>query len=49
MPIPTSADSVEAFFENPVGLKDNMPRLYSVIAEILNQDLQAIYRINTTV
>jgi MtfA peptidase len=32
------AVSVEAFFENPRGLKDNMPRLYSVIAEILNQD-----------
>lgn len=32
------AVSVEAFFENPRGLKDNMPRLYAVIAEILNQD-----------
>jgi len=43
------AVSVEAFFENPVGLKDNMPGLYAVIAEILNQDLQARHRINTTV
>ena len=43
------AVSVEAFFENPTGLKDNMPRLYTVIAEILNQDLQARHRINTTV
>jgi Mlc titration factor MtfA (ptsG expression regulator) len=43
------AVSVEAFFENPVMLKDNMPHLYTVIAEILNQDLQARHRIITTV
>ena len=30
------AVSVEAFFENPAGLADNMPGLYNVIAEILN-------------
>ena len=43
------AVSVEAFFENPIGLKDNMPRLYAVIVEILNQDLQARHRINTAI
>ena len=43
------AVSVEAFFENPVGLKDNMPGLYAVIVEILNQDLQARHRINTAI
>ena len=32
------AVSVEAFFENPSGLKQNMPGLYNVICEILNQD-----------
>ena len=42
------AVSVEAFFENPTGLKDNMPRLYHVISEILNQDLQARHRKTTS-
>jgi Mlc titration factor MtfA (ptsG expression regulator) len=32
------AVSVEAFFENPVALRDTMPAVYNVIAEILNQD-----------
>lgn len=38
------AVSVEAFFENPSSLKDNMPGLYAVISEILNQDPQATFR-----
>lgn len=32
------AVSAEAFFENPVALRDTMPAVYNVIAEILNQD-----------
>lgn len=32
------AVGVEAFFENPVALRDTMPALYSVIAEILKLD-----------
>ncbi len=36
------AVSVEAFFENPQGLKDNMPALYNVIGNILNQDPAAM-------
>lgn len=40
------AVSVEAFFENPRALKDNMPGLYSVIGEILNQDPVAITRLD---
>ena len=32
------AVSVEAFFENPVGLKENMPQLYSALCRVLNQD-----------
>jgi hypothetical protein len=32
------AVGVEAFFENPVVLRDTMPALYNVIAEILKQD-----------
>ena len=32
------AVSVEAFFENPSGLKENMPQLYDAICRVLNQD-----------
>lgn len=32
------AVSVEAFFENPAGLKQNLPKLYGTLCEILNQD-----------
>jgi Mlc titration factor MtfA (ptsG expression regulator) len=32
------AVSVEAFFENPKGLKDNMPDLYEALRRVLNQD-----------
>ena len=32
------AVSVEAFFENPVGLRDNMPDLYEALCRVLNQD-----------
>lgn len=32
------AVSVEAFFENPAGLKENMPDLYSALCKVLNQD-----------
>ena len=32
------AVSVEAFFENPKGLKDNMPDLYEALCRVLNQD-----------
>jgi Mlc titration factor MtfA (ptsG expression regulator) len=32
------AVSVEAFFENPKGLKDNMPELYDALCRVLNQD-----------
>jgi MtfA peptidase len=32
------AVSVEAFFENPAGLKANMPDLYNAICRVLNQD-----------
>ena len=32
------AVSVEAFFENPVGLKENMPELYDALCRVLNQD-----------
>jgi Mlc titration factor MtfA (ptsG expression regulator) len=32
------AVSVEAFFENPRGLKDNMPELYDALCRVLNQD-----------
>ena len=32
------AVSVEAFFENPVGLKANMPELYEALCRVLNQD-----------
>lgn len=32
------AVSVEAFFENPVGLRDNMPDLYDALCRVLNQD-----------
>jgi len=32
------AVSVEAFFENPAGLKANMPDLYGTLCDVLNQD-----------
>lgn len=32
------AVSVEAFFENPKGLKENMPDLYQALCRVLNQD-----------
>ncbi len=32
------AVSVEAFFENPAGLKENMPELYTALSRVLNQD-----------
>ncbi len=32
------AVSVEAFFENPQGLRDNMPDLYEALKHVLNQD-----------
>lgn len=32
------AVSVEAFFENPAGLKKNMPELYEALCRVLNQD-----------
>jgi Mlc titration factor MtfA (ptsG expression regulator) len=32
------AVSVEYFFENPQGLKDNLPHLYSILCKTLNQD-----------
>lgn len=32
------AVSVEAFFENPKGLRDNMPDLYDALCRVLNQD-----------
>ncbi len=32
------AVSVEAFFENPKGLKENMPDLYDALVRVLNQD-----------
>ena len=32
------AVSVEAFFENPKGLQDNMPELYVALCRVLNQD-----------
>lgn len=32
------AVSVEAFFENPASLKQNLPELYGTLCDILNQD-----------
>ena len=32
------AVSVEAFFENPKGLKENMPELFDALCRVLNQD-----------
>lgn len=32
------AVSVEYFFENPKGLKDNLPQLYNILVDTLNQD-----------
>jgi len=32
------AVSVEAFFDNPSGLRNNMPELYSALCRVLNQD-----------
>jgi len=38
------AVSVEAFFENPKGLKDNLPSLYSILCKTLRQDPLARYK-----
>ena len=38
------AVSIEAFFENPKALKENMPSLYHNLCEILNQDPLAQYK-----
>jgi Mlc titration factor MtfA (ptsG expression regulator) len=32
------AVSVEHFFENPQGLKENLPQLYAILCDTLNQD-----------
>jgi Mlc titration factor MtfA (ptsG expression regulator) len=32
------AVSVEAFFENPAGLKQSLPQLYGTLCDVLNQD-----------
>ena len=32
------AVSVEAFFDNPAGLKQSLPQLYGTLCDILNQD-----------
>lgn len=32
------AVSVEAFFEDPQGMKDNLPKLHKILSEVLNQD-----------
>jgi MtfA peptidase len=39
------AVSVEAFFENPAGLKENMPELYQALCRVLNQDPLSINKI----
>ena len=41
------AVSVEAFFENPAGLKQNLPRLYGTLCDILNQDPLTVDKILT--
>lgn len=38
------AVSIEAFFENPAGLKENLPGLYKILCEILNQDPLGLYK-----
>ncbi|HEV8287342.1 MAG TPA: zinc-dependent peptidase [Chitinophagaceae bacterium] len=39
------AVSVEAFFENPAGLKQNMPELYGILCDVLNQDPLTVNKI----
>ncbi|MET0636458.1 MAG: zinc-dependent peptidase [Chitinophagaceae bacterium] len=39
------AVSVEAFFENPVGLRQNMPDLYDSLCKVLNQDPSTSHKI----
>ena len=39
------AVSVEAFFENPAGLKENMPQLYEALCRVLNQDPESTNKI----
>jgi len=39
------AVSVEAFFENPAGLKANMPELYDALCKVLNQDPLSVNKI----
>ena len=39
------AVSVEAFFENPADLKNNMPQLYDALCRVLNQDPDTSHKI----
>jgi MtfA peptidase len=39
------AVSVEAFFENPAGLKQNLPELYGTLCDILKQDPLTVNKI----
>ncbi len=39
------AVSVEAFFENPATLKENMPQLYDALCRVLNQDPETTNKI----
>jgi Mlc titration factor MtfA (ptsG expression regulator) len=39
------AVSVEAFFDNPEGLKKNMPELYGALCRVLNQDPLSKYKV----
>ena len=39
------AVSVEAFFENPKGLKENMPDLYDALCRVLNQDPLTLHKL----
>ena len=39
------AVSAEAFFENPKGLKENMPDLYEALCRVLNQDPMTRHKI----
>jgi Mlc titration factor MtfA (ptsG expression regulator) len=39
------AVSTEAFFENPAGLKQNMPDLYEALCRVLNQDPMSRHKI----
>jgi Mlc titration factor MtfA (ptsG expression regulator) len=39
------AVSVEAFFDNPAGLRKNMPDLYGALCRVLNQDPSLSYKV----